>query len=273
MTFGPFDILLVIVLLAYPFTDLGAYGSRQRLAWFSGVVVVGLAVFGQLGGNPRQIFLATTIQFCLLFFVAPVLLALGTPHRFRPPKILSFVGPILACVVTLAWFFTPWLHASLTNVFLFQLGHLLALLAGLLFCVPAVRAGGHEASAYPGLLFVAFLELLLDAIPGILITIRDTLLAPTVYLRYSTHTAAHTSQMHGGEVLWIIAEVLDIPFLAALVYYWVRADARQAAVIDARLDAHSPPPSEGNTGDRQRPWWETDASVFGDRAKDFESDD
>lgn len=273
MTFGALDILLVLVLLAYPFTNIGAYGSRQRLAWFCGAVVTALAVFGQLGGNPRQIFLATTIQFCLLFFVAPVLLALGTPVRFRPPKILGFTGPVLACVVTLVWFLTPWLQFSLTHGFIFELGHLLVLTAGWLFCVPAVRAGGHDASAYPGLLFVAFLELLLDAIPGIIITIRESLLAPTVYLKYSTHEAAHLSQVHGGEVLWVIAEVLDIPFLAALVYHWVRADARQAAVIDARLDAHTPPPAEGNTGDRQRPWWETDASVFGERAKTFEADD
>ena len=61
----------------------------------------------------------------------------------------------------------------------------------------------------------------------------------------------------------MIAELLDIPFLAALVYQWIRADARHAAVVDARLE-HGPAPARRTRASSQRPWWETDASVFGD---------
>ena len=180
---------------------------------------------------------------------------------------------MLACVVTLVWFLTPWLTVWLSHDVAYQAGHLLALGAGWVFCAPAVRAKGHESGAYPALILVAFLELLLDAIPGILITVRKTLLAPTVFLPHHAHLAAHTSQVHGGEVIWVIAELLDIPFLAALVFQWVRADARQAAVIDARLDAHGPAADEANPAELQRPWWETDASVFGERAKQYRSKD
>ena len=273
MTFGPLDIVIVLALLAVPFRNISAYGTLRRLAWFAGVALTAVATFGHLGGDPRHTFLATTIQFTLLFFVAPVLLALGYAGEPGSHKLVALLGPVLACVVTLAWFLTPWLKLSLSHYLLYQAGHLLALAAGWLFCAPAVRARGLEAGAYPALILVAFLELLLDAIPGIIVTIRHDLLAPSVFLAHHSAAAAHTSQVHGGEVLWVIAEILDIPFLAALVFQWVRADARHAAVIDARLDAHIAPPADGNTGERQRPWWETDASVFGDRAKTFERDD
>ena len=226
-----------------------------------------------LGGNPRTTFLAASIQFCLLFFLAPLLLALSRPWDKPANKLLGLVGPVLACVVTLVWFLTPVAPSELSHDVPYQLGHVLALGAGWLFCAPAVRAKGHESGAYPVLILVAFLELLLDAIPGIVITVRNDLLAPTVFLPHHTHRRAHASQVHGGEVIWVIAELLDIPFLAALVYQWVRADARHAAVIDARLDAHGPAPDEANPGELQRPWWETDASVFGERAKNFRRND
>jgi putative membrane protein len=273
VTSGWLDLLLVLALIALPFRSLSSHGTWQRLSWFGGVAVVALAMLGHLGGNPRTTFLATTIQFTLLFFVAPALLALGRPAGRPGNKLVSLLGPVLACVVTLVWFLSPWLRAELSHDFLYQAGHLLALGAGWLFCAPAVRTRGIEASAYPALILVAFLELLLDAIPGIIITIRHDLLAPSVFLAHHSAAAAHTSQVHGGEVLWVIAEILDIPFLAALVYQWVRADARQAAVIDARLDAHGPAPDEANPGELQRPWWETDASVFGERAKTFKPKD
>jgi putative membrane protein len=272
MSYG-LDIVIVVALLALPLRNLRAYGSWRGLTWLAGVSTVALATMAHLGGDPRRTFLATSIQFCLLFFLAPLLLALGRPADKPANKLLGLVAPLLAFVVTLAWFLTPWLKVSLSHALLYQAGHLLALGAGWLFCAPAVRARGHEAGAYPALIFVAFLELLLDAIPGIVITVRKDVLAPSVFLAHHTHLAAHTSQVHGGEVIWVIAELLDIPFLAALVIQWVRADVRHAAVVDARLDAHGPAPTEDNPGELQRPWWETDASVFGERAKNYRSED
>ncbi|BEP12262.1 hypothetical protein acdb102_05730 [Acidothermaceae bacterium B102] len=273
MTFGVLDLAIVVALVVIPVRERALYSPVRLLLAAGGVVTVALATIAHLGGNPRTTFLATAIQFCLLFFLAPLLLALSRPSDRPTNRFLGLVAPILACVVTLAWFLTPWLRVSLSHDLLFQVGHLLTLGAGWLFCAPAVRARGHEAGAYPALIFVAFLELLLDAIPGILITVRKTLLAPTVFLPHHTLAAAHTSQVHGGEVIWVIAELLDIPFLAALVFQWVRADARHAAVVDARLDAHGPAPSEDNPGELQRPWWETDASVFGERAKNYRAEE
>jgi putative copper resistance protein D len=266
MAFGVLDVCLVVVLMAAPL--LGRSSLRHRLLWWTGTAVVAVGVLGQPFGNPRQTFLATAVQFCLLFFVAPVLLALGYP-RVRPAsRALTLLGPVLACVVTLAWFLTPWLRVSLSHGAAFQAGHLAALALGFAFCWPAVAPRHDDAGDYPALLLVAFLELLLDAVAGIVITIRSDLLAPQVFLSHHGLAAAHTSQVHGGELLWVIAELLDIPFLAALVFGWVRADARQAAAVDAAAQA-TEDAEDASDPDLQRPWWETDASVFGERAKNY----
>ena len=44
-------------------------------------------------------------------------------------------------------------------------------------------------------------------------------------------------------------EAIDLPFLAWLVLRWIRADAKEAAVVDARLDAEE---------HDDRPWWEVE---------------
>jgi hypothetical protein len=110
-----------------------------------------------------------------------------------------------------------------------------------------------------------------------------------------------------GALLWFFGEAGDIPFLVAAMVAWIRADNREAARLDRALDdaaaldnavraqASGPsaarpdvagPGADGSGGDAAcevpmtpdsagrprfcRPWWETDASVFGeDRARRY----
>ena len=83
-----------------------------------------------------------------------------------------------------------------------------------------------------------------------------------------------------------------MPFLALLAVAWYRADTRHAQHIDHILDQAETPnrPAGDRTGagtDRAahsgaasdagaeagRPWWEHDASVFGDRARLYQRRD
>jgi putative membrane protein len=103
-------------------------------------------------------------------------------------------------------------------------------------------------------------------------------------------------QQLGGDLLWCIGEAVDVPFLVLLVVQWVRSDARDAARVDAGLDAMefdamerdamerdameldamerdgADPARDGDGAptDTMRPWWENDASVFGARAAQFQ---
>jgi putative copper resistance protein D len=143
------------------------------------------------------------------------------------------------------------------------------LLAGLVMSLPLADEGAQTSSLSlaAGILF-GFLELLADAIPGIAIRLRTTLLAPEHYL--AVHRTWGPSRLHdqqlGGAIVWFLAETIDLPVLALLVFRWIRTDEREAIVIDRRLDQQEQELASVDAEvDLQRPWWETDATVFGDR--------
>ena len=94
------------------------------------------------------------------------------------------------------------------------------------------------------------------------------LLAPQHYL--AIHRTWGPSRLHdqqlGGAIVWFLAETIDLPVLALLVLRWIRTDEREAVTIDRSSTSRSSPrPLTDSEADLQRPWWETDATVFGDR--------
>ena len=96
---------------------------------------------------------------------------------------------------------------------------------------------------------IAFLELFADAIPGILLRLHHGVIGAAAGLSTlpTWVPSPLRDQQLSGDVLWFLGEAIDLPFLAWLVVRWIRADAREAAVVDARLDAE---PHD------DRPWWE-----------------
>jgi len=73
----------------------------------------------------------------------------------------------------------------------------------------------------------------------------------------------------GGGTLWILGDIVGLPFLAAQLIQMIREDEADAAVIDAELDARdaarAAAPAQEASGDAQgdRPWWETDPRFAG----------
>lgn len=76
-------------------------------------------------------------------------------------------------------------------------------------------------------------------------------------------------QQTPGAVLWGLAEMLDLPFLAVLLLRWVRADQQEAQHADAdaerrdhfrhtQADNATAAAASPTEADRQPPWWETD---------------
>jgi putative membrane protein len=74
-------------------------------------------------------------------------------------------------------------------------------------------------------------------------------------------------QQTAGTVLWCVAELLDLPFLVLVFRLWLKADARDAAEVDAVLEAErvarggAEPELEGSEGPRDVPWWLTDPAM------------
>jgi len=84
-----------------------------------------------------------------------------------------------------------------------------------------------------------------------------------------------TSQVLGGGTLWILGDIVGVPFFAAQLIQMIREDEAEAKVIDAELDAKDAAAAAARQGavagqvaagagaDDDRPWWESDQRFVG----------
>lgn len=216
--------------------------------------------FGFLGTYSQQLRWAFTTRLALLLLVVPALVALGKPialarmalHptkrarmerlvRSRPLRIMgnAMVGPIFTCAVFLL-FLTP-VAAILRESYMSQLvTSFLAPAAGLLFVVPIAAGMVVRTAFFITIEFLlAFVEVLLDSIPGIALRINDSV------LDHATRLVANApawfpsplrDQYLSGDLLWFIAEMADIPILILLFLRWMRLDRREGTRLDDLSD-------------------------------------
>lgn len=196
-----------------------------------------------------------------LLLVVPVPLLLGHPAqvagrflprvragRYLPHHGGLLSGPILsAAIVPVAagvFFFGAvpgWAAGSRPAAVAVQAALLAVGLAVTAALLPAVD---RMTSAAVGMaLAVGVVELLLDAVPGIVMRL-STHPVSTWYSAARPFSLA--DQQNAGSLLWSVAELVDLPFLVLLFRRWVRADAREAAAADE---------SAGHPMDPQRPWF------------------
>jgi cytochrome c oxidase assembly factor CtaG len=298
-------LVLAVVLAAATAYLAGMLAARRRgRSWpvrrvvAFGVLGLGGLVLTGLGWPAvyyRLLFSVSALQVVLLLMVVPLLMALGRPVELataalgevgatrlraaldsRPARLVTVpvVSPLLLAVVPFAIFFTPWYPATLRHPVLASLTQVLLLAVGLVVLVPLWEAGTIAAQVpYALALLFAFIELLADAVPGIVIRLDTHVIAAAQLARPWGPSLLHDQQL-GGDLLWCIGEAIDVPFLALLAVQWYRSDVRQARQIDELLDATPAPVSDASSDspsdtDETRPWWERDASVFGDRAAQY----
>jgi putative copper resistance protein D len=248
-----------------------------------------------------ELFSVYAAQVTVLMLVVPFLLALGRPiglamaalpaHRAarlrevldsRPAKLFTVpvVSPLLLAVIPFLIFFTPLFGWSLAHPVVLPILRVALLAIGLAVLLPMWEADILDARVpYALALLFVIIEMLADAVPGIVVRLDTHVLAAGYFaaLGHSWGVTPLHDQQLGGDLLWCFGEAIDVPFLGMLVLQWVRSDARDAARIDRALDQAvapaSPPTTPRAPGDGfTRPWWETDASVFGDRAGRYERD-
>jgi putative membrane protein len=164
------------------------------------------------------------------------------------------------------------LAASLAHPLLLSVLHMALVLFGAAVLVPLWESEVIDMRVpYVLALMIAFIELLADALPGIVLSSDNHVLAAAHFLgavRPWHNSALHDQQL-GGDLLLGIAEGLDLPFVMLLVVQWVRSDAREAAAIDCAYDSRPAAapgsPAEADDDGWDRPWWETDTSALADR--------
>lgn len=267
----------------------GATWPLRRLALFAAGLALALwTTCGFLQAYGSSLYWAWTTQTLVLFLVVPFLLLAGQPlqlarqrHgrdgpvdrflRARAGRLLSnpLVGPALVPLLSGVLFFGPLPGWAIATPPLGWALQVVLVGVGGLILLPLVGLDDRPSSLAVGLaLAVGSFELVLDAIPGIALRMHSSLVT-SYFDRRSAHswTPGAVSDQHiAGSILWCVSEIIDLPFMLIVFRRWVRADARDAAVIDAVLDAERIARSgleqaAASGAQSDVPWWLTDPTM------------
>jgi len=121
-----------------------------------------------------------------------------------------------------------------------------------------------------------------DAVLGLAVLADQNLIAGAYYhaLARPWGPTLHTDQVIGGGALWVLGDIVGLPFLAAQFVQLIKEDQTEAARVDAELDAAEAASAAAaadaaagagtaETGAGQppagsEPWWQSDPR-FADR--------
>jgi cytochrome c oxidase assembly factor CtaG len=121
--------------------------------------------------------------------------------------------------------------------------------------------------AYPYVvsLWISGAEVIGDAILGLAIIADPNLIAASYYHLVARPWGPNlaTDQILGGGTIWILGDIVGLPFLVAQLIQMIREDEADAKVVDEALDAAEAGGGAADEGGRpvspaQRPWWESD---------------
>jgi cytochrome c oxidase assembly factor CtaG len=240
-------------------------GVRWPLLPTLGFFLLGLGSFaaiefGFLGEYSAELRWAFTTRIALLLFVVPALITTGKPVALArialsgmPLNVIERVlGSRLFTVMGTA-IFAPLFALGAFSIFLtplagllrespFAQGSLTVLvpLVGLIMVLPLTETTRQVTTFFIAAEFLlAFVELVVDAIPGILLRLNDGVLdhAPSVVGSFPSWFPSPLHDQHlSGDLLWFIAELADIPVLILLFVRWSKIDRKEAAQIDELSD-------------------------------------
>ena len=240
----------------------GERWPASRAVWFCGLGL-GFAVIGTMSSvsvYQPVLFYMRSVQTILLLLVVPLFLALGRPLtlivatvpgfgprlgaaiKSRLAQLLTFpaITTFVLVLTPFLIYFTPWYAAGFRSVLVAQLTHVALLVPGFVFFWTLLRVD-PVPKAYPYViaLWITAAEVVGDAVLGLAVIADTNLLAGSYYhaLARPWGPSLPTSQVLGGGVLWILGDIVGLPFLAAQLIQMIREDEAEAKVIDAELDA------------------------------------
>jgi len=270
-------VLVTLGLLAFGYLLLARRTTwpRSMTAWFllAGLGVPALTTMSFLGTYDRVLLWPLAVQDVLLLTLVPIGLTLGRPlalvravfprnrGRSRLTNALGFplVGSVVAVSVMLAIYTTGWDAARLDSPTLLEFTRLLLVVVGCGFLWPLLGVDAATGTtSYPIRAAIAFVDGLLDAIPGLAVLGSGKVIAASHYAAVG-RTYAKDQQI-GGTAMVALSELVGLPTMLVLLVQWMRSDARQAQVVDAELDVVEAAEKAATGGEAlQRPWWESDA--------------
>jgi cytochrome c oxidase assembly factor CtaG len=267
----------------------GGYGFAYRRStvgspWCFGV---GLAIWMLATGSVIAVyspvlFWMRALQVLLLMFVTPLFLAAGRPVstardafteagrqrldrvlRSRPAGVLfSPVTTSLAMLGT-PWllYLTPWYVASMTGE-VGALTRVLLVLIGLGYFYTRLQADPVPRRFSPLLsIGISVVETLGDGLLGLVLWLGPVI-AHDYYtaLNRTWGPSLRTDQSVGAGVLWILGDVLGLPFLLMLMRALRVHEMSRAREVDRELD-QQPEPSQAGAPATNTLWWVSDPQL------------
>src|SRR6516165_3057325 len=284
-----------VLLLAGLYLFGARRARRSGTAWPAGRTVafcgLGLGFFviatmSWVGVYQPVLFWVRAVQTILMLLAIPLFVALGRPLtlliaslpkagprieagiRSRAAKVLTFpaITTMVLVIVPFLVYFTSWYEAGFHSVAVRELTYLALMVPGFVFFWTLLRVD-PVPRAYPYLvtLWVTGVEVVRDAVLGLAVIAYQGLIAGAYYhaLARPWGPSLATDQVLGGGTLWILGDIVGLPFLAAQLIQMIREDEADAAVIDAELDAREAAGGAEADASADRPWWESDPRFVG----------
>jgi len=286
-------ILIGLLVVGYSWCARRARLREQPVdasrAWCfgTGVALWALATMSVIGVYASALFWVRALQVVLLVFVAPFFIAAGKPltalrsalgaegrEQFdrlvgsRCARVLAF--PLTTSVAMLAtpWllYLTPWYTASLQVGWLGALTRIFLVLVGLGYFYSRLQADPvpRRFSQLVSLL-ISVGETLGDGVLGLVLW-QGPLIAAGYYLglHRSWGPDLRLDQTIGAGVLWILGDVVGIPFVLVLMRALSTDEKAREKEVDTELDrieqAEAAQPMQ-STGMQTGLWWENDPQL------------
>lgn len=277
--------LILVIGAGYRWMARRSGESTPAQAWSfgTGLVVWALATLSAIAVYAPLLFWMRALQVLMLLFVVPFLLALGRPvatlraasspsGQRRLDEVLAswparaVCSPLVTSALMLAtpWllYLTPWYVASLVNPVVAALTRILLLLIGFGYFYTRLQSDlvPHRYSPFLSM-GISVAETLGDGLLGLVLWLGP-LVAYDYYagLGRTWGPSMRTDQTVGAGILWILGDVLGLPFLLLLMRALGSREKELADEADKADEADRTEPVEPGSA-RQTLWWEADPQL------------
>lgn len=233
---------------------------RRSVAFGLGMAAVALALLSGIDTYDTTLFSVHMVQHVLLTMVAAPLIALAAPITLllrvaapgarrrwilpvlhsRAVRVLAF--PVVAWIAFAAvmWVshFSPLFDASLEYLLIHDLEHVLFLASALLFWWPVVALDPAPwRMPHPVRAMYVFLQLPQNTFLAVVLLGATNVLYP----HYATTGRSWgptplADQQTAAGIMWIVGDVIFLIAIIAILYGWMRSEARDADRLDRRAD-------------------------------------
>jgi cytochrome c oxidase assembly factor CtaG len=247
-----------------------------------GMVLWALATISAIGAYAYVLFWMRALQVLLLLYVVPFFLAqakpvsvardaLGPAGRDRIDRLLAsrsarvLAHPLTTSLAMLAtpWllYLTPWYTAALESELIGAPTRISLVAIGFGYFYARLQSDPvpHKYSQLISLL-ISVAETLGDGLLGLVIW-QGSLIAEAYYsgLHRSWGPGQRLDQTIGAGVLWILGDVVGLPFVLLLMRALSRDEKAHAVRVDAELDKAEA--AEGESAAPSGLWWENDPQL------------